>query len=495
MLNPSHTALGNCKKRAVVDIGSNSVRLVVYDGPARAPLAICNEKALCGLGRNMTPDGRLDPEAVELALTTLKRFREVLRQHGEPETFAIATAAVRAAADGEAFVEAVRDIGFEVTVISGAEEALLAAYGVVSFEPGATGLAGDMGGGSLELIRLVNGDLQESDSLPIGPLSIMRKVAESNKSQTQLIAKALDAVPFANDRTIDKLYVVGGAWRAIARIHMSQRNYPLAVLHHYEMPSAHALGICQLIAQQSPGSLASIPGIPRRRIDTLPIAAAVLESIIHRTKTKKVVVSAGGVREGLLYRALHEAERDNDPLLEAAYFFASKFSPDAADQTAYEFLEPLFKNAKWGTPRVREATAALIDIAAYFHPAPRGLQAFQMALRSPFAGIRHEERVWIALALYHRHEGRSLPVNEPVLDLLNEDALESAIQYGLALRFVAALSPKAPTALKGCRLELDDGRLVFSAPGEKEAFMGETPRRRFEGLANALNVRAVEISA
>ncbi|HXI87238.1 MAG TPA: hypothetical protein VNH64_07255, partial [Parvularculaceae bacterium] len=221
-------------RRAVVDIGSNSVRLVIYEGPGRAPMQICNEKALCGLGRDLRADGKLDPTAVGYALATLRRFRRLLEEHRNPPSHVIATSAVRDAADGKAFVDAVKALGFDAIIIDGAEEARLAALGVVSYEPGATGLVGDMGGGSLELVALEKGEIAENASLPIGPLRLMQKSGGAKaQAASDVIEKSLDSLDWLKASRFKTIYSVGGAWRAIARMHMQLRSYPLSVLHHY----------------------------------------------------------------------------------------------------------------------------------------------------------------------------------------------------------------------------------------------------------------------
>jgi exopolyphosphatase/guanosine-5'-triphosphate,3'-diphosphate pyrophosphatase len=483
------------ERRAVVDIGSNSVRLVVYDGPPRAPIPICNEKALCGLGRDMTADGGLNPAAVADALATLARFRHLLDDLGRPQTHVIATAAVREAQDGAAFVEAARALGFDVDVISGVEEGELAAYGVVSVEPDATGVVGDMGGGSLELAILKDGETGERTSLPIGPLSLMHAAKGDAKTAVNLIDEHLDKVDFLKAGAFDTLYAVGGAWRAIARIHMSIRSYPLPVLHHYELPATQAIEVCDLVAHQSRKSLEDIPGIPRRRIDTLPLAAIVLKTILTRMKAKKVVVSAGGVREGLLYRQLSKRARAMDPFIEACRYYAGRLAPDAAfGDAAYEVIEPLFARTHPEGARLRYGACLLCDIGAYFHPDLRGRHAFDTALRAPFMGVSHTERLWVALALFRRHQGRTAPApNEQAMGLLSAEEQLRAAQFGLALRFIAALAPKAPAALKGCRLDARPGEIIFRAPADRQTLMGELPRRRFVSLASAFEAAAGEV--
>lgn len=488
------TKAGASARRAVVDIGSNSVRLVVYDGPLRAPIPICNEKALCGLGRDMTEEGGLNPAAVSDALATLARFRHVIDDLGRPPVIAIATAAVRDAKDGAKFVEAARALGFDVNVVSGEEEGKLAAYGVAAVEPDATGLVGDMGGGSLELALLNKGEIEASVSLPIGPFNLMRVGASDQASMRKYIDEQLDRVKFLKPKKIDTLYSVGGAWRAIARIHMGIKSYPLSVLHHYEMTTAQALDVCDLISRQSRRSLEEIPNIPRRRIDTLPLASMVLRSVITRVKADNIIVSAGGVREGLLYNQLSKKDRAQDPFIEACRFYAGRLAPDPAfGEAAFKVIEPLFAAEDPAGARLRLGACLLSDIGAYFHPDLRGRHAFDTALRAPFAGVSHEQRLWAAMALFRRHQGRSAPPpDEQAMALMPWESQLQATQFGLALRFVAAIAPKAPAALEGCRLEKRDNEIVFIAPSDREALMGETPRRRFVSLAAAFEANAVE---
>jgi len=495
MTTDAKSELTGVERRAVIDIGSNSVRLVIYDGLQRAPFSICNEKALCGLGRDMTDDGKLNPAAVEFALLTLRRFARILIEHGSPPVHTIATAAVRDAKDGDQFVASVKALGFELSVLTGEEEAGFAALGVVSFEPGATGIAGDMGGGSLELVSLNKGQPGESISLPVGPFNIMRHAADSLVDAEAFIEKELNQVPFLKKRKCETLYAVGGAWRAVARIHMRLRSYPLSVLHHYELTNAQVLEICKLVSHQSRQSLENIPGIPRRRLDTLPYAAMVLKSVLKRIEAKKVIVSAGGVREGMLYKALPKAIRKQDPLIETCRFYARRLSPDPTfGDAAFDVIEPLFQKEKNGNARIRFATSLLIDIGAYFHPDLRARHAFDAALRAPFVAVSHEDRVWSALALFCRHAGRSAsPPDEQAVGLLSWGQQLRATQFGLAMRFVAALAPKVQSPLKGCRLESEPGRLVFRAPADREVLMGETPRKRLVALAAAFEAEAVEI--
>lgn len=482
-------------KRAVIDIGSNSVRLVIYDGKRRAPVVICNEKALCGLGRDMSEDNALNPDAVDYAMSTLKRYKLLLEKHDNPPTLVIATAAVREAADGKAFVKKIKNLGFSVEVIEGVREAKLAALGVIFHGPEAHGVVGDMGGGSLELVAVKEGRTKNEVSLSIGPLRLMQRCGGDITKAQRLIDKALNKVDWIKPGKSKTLYAVGGAWRAVARIHMRLRGYPLSILHGYEMTRREAIDACDLIASQSRQSLEEIPGISRRRIDTLPYAALVLKALLLKLQSERMRVSAGGVREGLLYEELDETERSFDPLLSGASFFAERFSSDVDYGSALAAMTAgLFPDEDDRGRRITEATCLLSDTASFFHPELRGEHAFDTALRGPFYAISHQERVAMAVSLFVRHEGRRATFPDTdVIELLSDEQKKKAIQLGLAMRFAGALAPKTSLLLSGCSLNLEDEALVFSAPRSLESLMEDFPRRRLDALASAFGTKAVEV--
>jgi exopolyphosphatase/guanosine-5'-triphosphate,3'-diphosphate pyrophosphatase len=481
------------ERQAVIDIGSNSVRLVIYDGPKRAPTQICNQKVLCGLGRDMV-DGKLNPDAVRDALATLNRFHRLLEEHRTPPARVIATSAVREAKDGPAFVKAVRDIGFDIAVVDGMEEAELAALGVIACEPSASGIVGDLGGGSLELATINEGGVGKSVSLLIGPLRLIQQSSNKTSAAGVIVNKALDSVAWLTQGKGKTLYAVGGAWRAIGKILMDRRAHPLEVLHHFEFSRSDALTIADTIAKQSARALQA-PGISRRRLDTLPFAALVLKSVIERTRIDNVMISAGGIREGLLYRELTPKERAADPLLEGARFHAEKTSPEPTFGDAVIALtDALFEGETPSARRVREATCILIDIGAYSQPDPRGMQAFDMAVSAQLYGVSHPERIAIALSLYCRHEGAGLPASHAnMIAILDESERQRALRLGLAMRFASDFAPKAPRGLAGCTLSLAHGKIQFKAPKEKQPLMGELARKRLSALAAAYETDAIEV--
>ena len=303
----------------MIDIGSNSVRLVVYEAAKRNPVPLFNEKVLCGLGRSLATTGLLHEEGVERALRALSRFRAIAEQIGARRIEVIATAAAREATNGADFVRrAAKILGVDVSVISGVEEAELAANGVLSGFPGAAGLVADLGGGSLELIQLhkKKGPVGGA-TLPLGALRLIDRSEGSLKRARQIVDDEIGDIEWLSKGKGRPFYAVGGTWRAFARLHMGQKHYPLSIMHGYRMPVDEALRFARVVDHLSMQTLSNIEALPKARRETLPYGVLVLERLLKRIAPSELVVSAFGVREGLLFSMLSDDERKRDPLLVA----------------------------------------------------------------------------------------------------------------------------------------------------------------------------------
>ncbi|RZJ27659.1 MAG: Ppx/GppA family phosphatase, partial [Brevundimonas sp.] len=328
------SALGAPRDVAAIDIGSNSVRLVLYRLEGRAIWTVFNEKVLAGLGRDLSATGKLSVEGAAQALTALKRFAAVIDGVQPAHTFVAATAAVREATDGQAFCDTVAaETGLKIRVLSGEEEARYAALGVLAGIPDADGVAGDLGGSSLELVRLGKGKVERGVTLPLGPFALTDPKGFDPDRHRAAIAKRLKTV---TDFTTDTLYAVGGAWRTLAQVHMDVSGYPLHVVHQYRLTAAEARETARLIARQSRASLEKWPGLSKKRAETLPHAALVLEGLIDQLQLKSIVLSAWGVREGLLFEALDAGTAADDPLLAGS----SALGRERRFQRAHHRLDP-----------------------------------------------------------------------------------------------------------------------------------------------------------
>jgi exopolyphosphatase/guanosine-5'-triphosphate,3'-diphosphate pyrophosphatase len=213
---------------AVIDIGSNSVRLVVYEKMARSLVSVFNEKTLCGLGREVQSTGLLAPDAVDKALTSLRRFHALCKIQRVGRIYAIATAACRDASNGPDFIaKAERICGCKIEILSGPREAQLSAQGVISGVHKPDGVVGDLGGGSLELIDVRGHRVSGGVTLPLGSLALQDLSHKSLKRAERIVSTELAEVPRLAAGRGRTFYAVGGTWRALARIHIIQSGYPL----------------------------------------------------------------------------------------------------------------------------------------------------------------------------------------------------------------------------------------------------------------------------
>ncbi|MEO5336771.1 MAG: Ppx/GppA family phosphatase [Magnetospirillum sp. WYHS-4] len=484
---------GACAGRVgVVDIGSNTVRLVVYDTPTRLPFPIFNEKAQCELGRGLTETRRLNPEGVFMAMKSLARFIRLSQAMGVERLDLVATAAVREALDGPDLVAEIRRrFGLPVEVLSGEEEAKLAAEGVLSGVHGADGVLGDLGGGSLDLVELDQGGCGRHATLPLGHLRLSEAVCAKGKGH-DVIARHFASVPWLVEMRNRSFYAVGGSWRAMARIFIDQIGYPLHVIDNYAIPRDDAARLVRLIGGLSRESLEKIPGVQRRRVSTLVCAAAVMGALLETVRPKDVVFSAFGMREGKLLRGLPPELQHQDPLIAACETLAERSGRFASGgKELLDWSAPLFPGEGDLGRRLRYAACLVSDIGWSEHPDYRAEIAFHRVLRLPFAGLSHADRVFLALAVFVRYNGSpDAAIVAPVRRLLDDDQSARSQVLGYALRLASTVSGGAPGLLPTCRLELNGGgtlRLVL--PSDSDVFIGEAVDRRFATLARAMNLK------
>lgn len=480
---------------AAIDIGSNSVRLVLYRLEGRALWTVFNEKVLAGLGRDLPATGRLSAEGAQTALTALRRFAAVLEGVRPDRTLVVATAAVREASDGPDFCGRVlADTGLSIRVLTGEEEARYAALGVLAGAPHASGVAADMGGSSLELIRLDSRGMKQGVTLPLGPFAL----AQGEGFDADRLRKTIDAKlkPVAAGFQSPTLYAVGGAWRTLAQVNMNLRDYPLRVVHQYALSAEEALETAALIVRQSRAGLEKLPGVSRRRAETLPYACLVLERLIRRLGLERIEMSAWGVREGLVFDALEPAVRDVDPLMAGSAALGARqgVSPDLPEALE-AWAAPLVQALPPAFGRERDAVliraaCALADIGARLHPDHRVELTFDQVLRAPVPGQSHAERAFLASIINARYGGApATPEPRTIDQLLDEPQRLTARALGLAIRLACDLSGRAPRLLQQTRLTLAPTDLKLGASERPEVLLGDQTRRRAKALAEVMGLK------
>ncbi|HEY9548325.1 MAG TPA: Ppx/GppA family phosphatase [Kiloniellaceae bacterium] len=481
---------------AVVDIGSNSIRLVVFDGLKRAPVMVFNEKVLCGLGRGLAASGRLSPEGVALAVPNLVRFTALARAMGVGRIDLIATAAVREASDGVAFRETVERLcGHPVRVLGGIEEAELSALGVIAGNPSADGIMGDLGGGSLELVELNGGKLGRSTTLPLAPLRLIESCGDDRQKARRTIDKTLATVDWLGEGRGRAFYPVGGTWRNLARLHIQQHRYPLHAIHGHTIPYEDARGLTRLISRLGRASLSGIQQVSRRRRETLPMGSLVLSRLLQRMQCARVTFSTYGLREGYLYHQLPAAVQAEDPLLSAAAEIAEREARfGGLGESLMTWCDALFPDEDEEERRLRLAACHLSDLTWREHPDFRAIQALRSILQYPLVGIDHPGRAFIAYTVFLRY-GESPTAKEAAqaAALLDDRRRSRAILLGAALRLSYRVSAATRWVLDHSALKVDGGVLELKLPDDGSVPEGEAVQRRLKALAQAGGFRETRV--
>jgi exopolyphosphatase/guanosine-5'-triphosphate,3'-diphosphate pyrophosphatase len=477
----------------VIDVGSNSVRLVVFDGAARSPAYFFNEKLLCGLGRGMVRTGdtppRLNPKGRERALAALRRFALLAEGMNLSSLTAVATAAVREAADGEEFLaEVLRETGLRLWVIDGREEARLSAQGVLLGWPDAEGLVCDIGGSSMEMAEIGAGKVGRRATSPLGPFRL-QGIAGGKKGLRKHIRAILDDLKAEVGGPQPRLYLVGGSWRVIARLDMERRGYPLTVLHEYEMTPKSVRKTLDWVEKSDPKALRARTGVSSERMQVVPLAGVVLGELLKVFRPRSIHVSAYGIREGLLYQQMPPALRARDPLIEACLYAESANARlPGFGRKLYDFLLPLYASAPPEQLRLIKAACLLHDVSWRAHPDYRAEACFDNATRANLGGLDHRGRVFLGLALMHRYStGKSVLARmAPLQGLLSEAERQQAEVLGKAMRFGAMFSIAGPDSAGRLKSYPKKKVLELVLTPRTAPLFGEVAQTRFAQLAAAL---------
>ena len=482
-------AAGLPPRTAIIDIGSNSIRLVVYQGPARLPSTLFNEKVLAGLGRSLAATGKIEPDAFAMAMTALGRFAALAREMGVSELRTVATAAVRDAANGRELLDAARTIGLDVELLSGEEEAMAAGMGVLSAIPDADGIVGDLGGGSLELVRVVAGTVTDRISLPLGVLRIGVIRARGKGALDRHVGQLLMEKGWKGRGEGLPFYLVGGSWRALARLDMHLTGYPLPVMHQYPMTRAEVARLVRTLSHIGKGKLKDIPNISAGRAPQLGDAATLLATLLRHLGSTETVTSAFGLREGLLFSRLGIEQRREDPLIAATREEGQRLGrfPEHGDLLD-SWIAPLFDGETGEVARLRHAACLLADVGWRANPEFRAERGLEIALHGNWVAIEGRGRALLGQALY-TSLGGGLESPDPLQRLAPPEALAEAKRWGLAMRLGQRLSGGVASPLQRSQLDLSGGAVRLRLTQHDAPLYGEAVEKRHKALATAFEAR------
>lgn len=475
----------------IIDIGSNSIRLVVYRGISRTPPILFNEKIMAGLGRGVAATGRLSEEGLTAAEDAIARFALLCNDMRVDRLRAVATAAVREATNSQEFLDRIyKRCGIDIDVISGEAEARFAALGVLAGIPQADGVVGDLGGGSLELVRVAGGRTHERVSLPIGSLKLDAVRKKGARQLSTFVRRALDKVSWTDVGRGKPFYMVGGSWRALAQLHMFLTEHPLPVVHQYSMTPDTADRLVRAVTQMQPKTLKSVPNISTSRVPSLPGAAVLLRAVTRKLGSSRLIASAYGLREGLLFDSLPPRIQAQDPLVAAARAEGERQGrfPEHGD-ILMAWMNGLFAPETPADERLRQVACLLSDVAWRAHPDFRAERAVDVALHGHWTAITSDERTMLAAALFACFGGSAgHPIVELLHHLADAAALRRAWLWGLALRLGQRLSGGTAEALVGSHLYRDGAELVLTLAPHHAALFGDAVSRRLRALAQAMNL-------
>ena len=481
------TLSGNKPGRAIIDIGSNTVRMVIYGGSMRAPTVLLNEKVTAKLGRDIASNGVLAEEAIELALRGLGRFALLLEDLKVTDVTTVATAAVREASNGKAFIKQLKKLGFNPTIVSGEEEGLLSAQGVLGAFPGARGTVADLGGGSLELVRLGEQGAHDAVSLPLGTLRLPDLRGGSRSEMRKTLEKKLkkDAPDVLKG---EPLYLVGGTLRTMAVYAMQEQGHPLSDPHGFELGVKEAKKLLgKALANETVESLGSRERISSMRAEKLPDTSVLAEAMLSRFQPSKIVFSSWGIREGLLYDGLPDHSKTLDPLLAGVSVFAAQRGAPATLATRIaSWTVDTAPSRKHGSERLREAATMLSLASMQIEPNIRQRVAIDWALHKRWISVEAKDRAMLAASI--AANGNALDLPDEVKALAEQEALDEAIIWGLAVRLARRLGAGSRRSLQDSRLTIEGDTLTLRIAESQGALFGFSTEKDLKLLADRLGI-------
>ena len=479
------------RRIGVVDIGSNSVRMVIYEVAGRSMAVRLNEKVIAGLGRGLSKSGQLNPEGRKTALACLDRFARLMVAHEVTKILAFATAAVRDASDGAAFCADVkRTTDIDIRVLTGEDEARYASLGVIAMLPDAEGVCGDLGGSSLELSVVRHGAYENGETYPLGPLALQGAKELDNLDMGKLVSQTRDMLANAIQLEGGKrtFYAVGGAWRAIAKLHMDERDYPLRLLQAYVMNADGLLDLTKRLRDRDAKLMAKADMLVSKRSANLHLTAMVLHEVVKAGGFDRIVVSSYGAREGIVFDDLNPFDRQADPLLEGVRLLGQA---DPIGAGFGEALSAWLRDAARHTlsPRLVEAACLMADIGAEFHPHYRASLSYDYVISAPLAGVTHRDRACIAQAVGSRY--RSAFRHEVSDVILENDLFIKARSLGVLMKLGAQLSGRTRSLLERSTIVLSGEELILTVENDASYLLSELVDRRFRRAADMLGVTPV----
>lgn len=484
---------------------------MIYDVFGAHFTPVYNEKILAGLGRDLRKTGCLSESGKRKCRDALARFSHIIAARNLPPPLVGATAALRVAEDAPDFVASIlAETGLDISPISGEEEARFAALGLLSSNDRRSGIGADLGGASLELMRIdaslkKDGAEVQGVSLPLGPFdAIGGNLSDLTTKDYADRIDVLDAVLAKAPGYLageDILYLVGGAWRNLASIHQQRIDYPMRTLQGYRLSAKTAEDLAHWAWNDGIEDILNWSGMRKARAETLPYAGLMLERLLKRFSPKHVVISMAGLREGLVWNTLSEQIKSRDALIDGCRDFARGFvQAEHFGPPLYRFLSPLLSALPCGfgakeDARLLQAACHLAGLGKNLHPDHRAELVFEDVLYAPVAGLSHAERAFLSLSLFRTYTAKRKPPVEGLIDeLLIEAQRHTAACIGEAIRLGIVVTGRTPSLLSDFSLAVEGAELRLSCQSDRDAMVTDQVRYRLAKLAKLLGLTPITSS-
>lgn len=484
---------------AVIDIGSNSIKLVLAKYDAYGFQIIDELKESVRLGEGMDKNDFMKEDRMLKGLETLQMFKDLCVATKTKRIIAVATAAVRNATNGEAFIKRIKDtLDLDVKTLTGQEEAFYDYCGVVNSIDEANGLIIDIGGGSIEMIWMANRKIKHSHSFDFGAVTLASmfnltdEVKESSvKALKEYLLKAFKSIEWLKKENFDLLIGVGGTLRNIAKIDKRQKDYSFDRIHNYEMTAETVENVFDQVKGLSLKDRKNISGLSKKRADIFIGANGFVLYLMEHLGINQLTLSGKGIREGLLYNdKILDGHIVADVLeysLMAQVDKLPKFKSHTLNvhdllKQLVMALEPLFSfkfsNFDGSIEKVVKTAGLLHDLGSIINYYDHHEHTFYMILNSDINGVNHREQLLAAyIAASHRHVSYSLHKynlnRRQFTDIIDRkgDDKELIRKVGILLEIAEGLDRNMSGAIKIHGVEIDEKRVKIYIKSSKNPIL------------------------
>ncbi|QJC52996.1 Ppx/GppA family phosphatase [Paenibacillus albicereus] len=481
----------NDQRIGIIDIGSNSIRLVVYEATAGgAQRVIDGSKRPARLSQRITADGRIDEETIVELAETLSHFRMLCAHHRTSAVRAVATAALRNAVNGaEVLARLSAESGLDIELLPGEEEAGYGFLGMVNTMDVRDGFLIDIGGGSTEISLFKERTLVQSVSFPFGCVSLARSYADRGmlgddglRRLEEMALRAAEEQPWLRWSPGLPLVGVGGTIRALAKVHQAVRHYPFPQTHNYAIPAEDADRLFDTLRAMPLDKRRKVPGLSKDRVDLIVPGLAVLCLFQRLTGASEYRVCAAGLRDGLFFSVQSPERPRLDDVLDYSVRNTYALYPEAplphvnqVNRLSLQLLGTLRGSAS-GRPLERlgdradkllDAASLLYRIGASIDHAAYPKHTFYLLTNCSLNGMSHRENVLTAAIAAFRSRSRCKSQLEPYAALLEPGDVEAAALLGSLLQLAAALDRSETQPISRLEAEaapaFEEGRLLLIA--------------------------------